>query len=61
MRRRDRAAGGGSWLFHRAGHRLIAALERHGRAVAEAAATVQWRAYLARLLVRLVQLVRWRW
>ena len=47
------------WLFHRAGRRLIAVLERHGRAVAEAAATVQWRGYLARLLMRLVQLVRW--
>jgi small-conductance mechanosensitive channel len=47
------------WLFHRAGRGIIAALERYGSAVSDAAATVQWRAYLARLLVRLVQLARW--
>ena len=47
------------WLLHRAGRAVVALLERYRRAAAAAPATVQWRAYLAHLLLRLVQLARW--
>ena len=47
------------WLLGRVGRALIAWLERRGAALATGADRVHWEEYLARLLIRLLQLGRW--
>jgi small-conductance mechanosensitive channel len=46
------------WLLSRAGRALAALLERRHEAYA-ATDTVQWRQYLMRFLIRVLQLIRW--
>jgi len=47
------------WTLARAGRAVIGWLERHADALAASADRVRWEEYLARLLVRLLQLARW--
>jgi small-conductance mechanosensitive channel len=47
------------WLLGRVGRLLIGWLERRADALAVGAHRVRWEEYLARLLVRLLQLARW--
>ena len=47
------------WLLARAGRATIGWLERRADALAASADRVRWEEYLARLLIRLLQLARW--